>query len=130
MRIGITMDLSTAERQHHNVSSPRPTTTLAPSPTPSSPRSNKGTTVLDPASQASATKISIRRPPPGHDGGTTGRWHFHPIVVPARGLEDCAEFITEAGADVGEFMPRHDVNFAPLRNDRYTDVGTPTPTVD
>ena len=25
---------------------------------------------------------------PGHDGGTTCRSHFHPIVVPARGLAD------------------------------------------
>jgi hypothetical protein len=30
---------------------------------------------------------------PGHDGGTTCRWHFHPIVVPTRGLSDCAEIL-------------------------------------
>jgi hypothetical protein len=30
---------------------------------------------------------------PGHDGGTTCRWHFHPIVVPAGGLGDCAEIL-------------------------------------
>jgi hypothetical protein len=28
---------------------------------------------------------------PGHDGGTTCRWHFHPIVVPVGGLGDCAK---------------------------------------
>jgi hypothetical protein len=38
---------------------------------------------------------------PGHDGGTTCRWHFHPIVVPAGGLGDCAKIPSSPAAPPG-----------------------------
>lgn len=100
MWIGITMDLRTAEHQHHNASSRR---------TDDDSRPFHWTKDPDPII-AAVTQ--------GH----------HSVGSCQPGI--CAEFITETEVAVREFMPRHDVHFAPLRNDRYTDVGTLTPTAD